>query len=62
MAVAHSSSRLAPLTILLTPAERRRVEAAAKCVGATAERFTRNLLLAAVRSIEDSERARPRRP
>jgi hypothetical protein len=44
------------LTIRLTAAERRRLEAAARCCDVTAEKFTRNLLLAAVRSIEGERR------
>jgi hypothetical protein len=61
MAVAHISTRLCPLTIPFTAAERRRFEAVARSLNAIPEKYSRALLMAAVRSIEDSERAKSRR-
>jgi hypothetical protein len=51
---------LTSLTIPLTPAQLRRLEAAARSLRVTAETFTRDLLLGAVRSIEGERRGRNR--
>lgn len=60
MAARKSSTKLSTLTIHLkidlTAAQRRRLAAAARSCGVSAERFVRNIIMGAVRSIEGKRR------
>ncbi len=56
MAGKHRSIQYFPLAISLTDGQRRRLETAARCSGANFETFMINTLMAAVESIEASER------
>ena len=56
MAARKSSTKLSTLTIHLTTAQRRRQAAAARSCGVAAERFVRNIIMGAVRSIEGERR------
>jgi hypothetical protein len=56
MAARKSSTKLSTLTIHLTTAQRRRLAAAARSCGVSAERFARNIIMGAVRSIEGERR------
>ncbi len=61
MAAKHNTTQHSPVTILLTTAQRRRLESAARVCGVTPLQLVRNVTLGCVRSIVDGERARSRR-
>lgn len=56
MAIQHRNTDLIPLAIALTGAQHSRLEDAARETGIPLQAFTTNILIGAIRSIEDGER------